>query len=154
MNAMPLKATLSSQLARILEDTAFMLVEDGDAPLPTPCPAIESSLCFSGQCSGRCWLAVSEAGALHLSSEMLGDEANADPHRCEDATAELLNILTAWVLDTWWGADVEHVMGTPSTSRKDFDQTVSWSMPPDQRVIVSTDAGFTFICGVTIEADS
>lgn len=151
MSALPLQTTLSSQLARILEETAFMLVEEGNAPLPEPGAAVESSLNFSGQHRGTCWLAVSEAGAKHLANEMLGDELAGDSNSCEDATAELLNILTAWVLDTWWGADVEHVMETPRTARKDYDKTVSWSLPADQRVIVTTDAGFTFICGVTLE---
>ncbi len=151
MSAMPLQETLSSQLARILEETAFMLVEDTEAPIPEPGPAVEAGLEFSGQHRGTCWLAVSEEGARHLAKEMLGDDVASDINLCEQATAELLNILTAWVLDTWWGQEVEHKMGTPTTVRRDFQQTVSCALPEDQRVIVSTDAGYTFVCGVAVE---
>jgi hypothetical protein len=151
MSSVALQTTLSSELSRILEEAAFMLVEDGEAPLPDPGPAVEASLCFSGRHEGTCWLAVSEEGANHLAKEMLGDDLVSDVNNCEHATAEFLNILTAWVLDTWWGIEVEHVMGTPRALRRRFDQTVVWTLPSNQRVVVSTDAGFTFICGVTLE---
>jgi hypothetical protein len=142
---------LRDKLSRILEETAFMLVEDPDAPLPAPGPAIEARLPFAGRVQGTCWLAVSESGSQHLANEMLGDELDPQSQHCEHATAELLNILTAWVLDAWWGASVPHEMGTPSTARRDFDETVVWSLPPDQRAVVATDSGHTFICGVTVE---
>jgi hypothetical protein len=151
MSTATLQAALQSELSRILEEAAFMLVEDSEAPLPDPVPAVEASLHFSGKHAGTCWLAVSEEGANHLAREMLGDELASDPNNCEHATAELLNILTAWVLDTWWGHEVEHAMGTPSATRRRFDETVAWALPLDQRVVVSTDAGYTFICGVTLE---
>ena len=146
-----LKTALCDQLTRILEETAFMLVEDGNAPLPDPIPAVEASIQFSGKHSGTCLLSVSEEGASHLAREMLGDELANDPNHCEEATGELLNILTAWVLDTWWGVDVEHHMGTPSTARKPLDKTLVWTLPEEQRVVVLTDAGHRFLFGVALE---
>lgn len=151
MSGAPLREALGIQLSRILEEAAFILVEDSDAPLPEPHLAIEAGLKFSGQQSGTCWLAVSEAGARHLANEMLGDDLASDSNQCENATAELLNILTAWVLDTWWGEDVAHEMGTPTALRKKFDETVAWSIPNERRVVVTTDAGYTFLCGVMVE---
>jgi hypothetical protein len=146
----PLRSILCEQLSRILEETAFMLVEDRDAPLPAPAPAVEASICFTGGHTGALWLSVSEEGANHLAHEMLGDELANSPGYCEEATGELLNILTAWVLDAWCGKDYEHEMGTPSTARKPFDETTAWSLAEEQRVVVVTDAGFSFICGVAV----
>jgi hypothetical protein len=151
MKEMSLEAVLGDQLSRILADTAFILVEDRDSALPEPEPAIEASLSFSGRQKGTCWLAVSKAGADYLAKEMLGEDLAVDPRHCEQAVLELLNILTGWVLDTWWGEDVAHDMGTPVAFRKPFDQTVCWSLPQGQRVVVATDPGYTFICGVTAE---
>jgi chemotaxis protein CheY-P-specific phosphatase CheC len=151
MSSVTLQAALGSELARILEEAAFMLVEESEAVLPDPVPAVEACLHFAGQHEGTCWLAVSEEGANHLAKEMLGDELASDANNSEHATAELLNILTAWILDAWWGTHVEHVMDTPHALRKRFDETVVWALPSDRRVVVSTDAGYTFICGVTLE---
>jgi hypothetical protein len=142
---------LRSQVTRILEETAFMLVEDANAPLPPPGPAVEAKLAFSGRLDGTCWLATSAAGATYLAGEMLGQDGTADEPASECATAELLNILTAWVLDTWWGEDVDHSMGTPTVCRSAFTDTTLWRIPPEQRVVVTTDAGFTFICGVSLD---
>jgi chemotaxis protein CheY-P-specific phosphatase CheC len=151
MNANTLKETLGNQLTRILEETAFMLVEDSDAPLPEAGSAVEANLQFSGQRQGSFWLAVSEEGANHLANEMLGEELAEGSDSCEQAIAELLNILAAWVLDTWWGKAVDHDMGTPTAARNPFQNTVVWTLPVEQRVIVTTDAGYTFLCGVTLE---
>jgi len=151
MTDLVLREALVSQLGRMLEETAFMLVEDTDAALPAPGPAIEAGIAFSGVRAGTCWLAVSDVGAKHLANEMLGDEHDTTSDHCEHATAELLNILTAWLLDTWWGASVPHEMSTPHTLRRNFDHTNVWSIPPDQRAVVSTDAGYTFIAGVTLD---
>lgn len=150
MNYAAMKTALAHELSRILADTAFILVEESDAALPDPGPAVEASLDFAGTHRGTCWLAVSEAGAEHLAREMLGEERVVGGDLGEHATAELLNILTGWVLDACWGEDVARSLGVPQAMRRQFADTVSWSLPAGQRVVVSTDAGFTFLAGASV----
>lgn len=153
ISAASCRVHLAEQVCRILEDAAFMLVEDPEAPPPPPAMAIEASLSFGGPANGVCWLVVSEKDAQRLACEMLGtdQDENFDLSACNNATSELLNILTAWVLDDWWGDDVEHTLGVPETRRLPLAQTRVWSLPDSERVIVSTDCGCTFLSGVTLE---
>jgi hypothetical protein len=147
------RAALSEQLCRMLEETAFMLVENPDAPLPQPGTAIEAQIPFSGKAPGKCWLVVPEADAAQTATEMLGisESEGAPSGAADNAVAELLNILTAWVLEAWWGEDVPHSLGLPSTQRRPLTETRFWKVPEATRVIVTTDSGCTFMSCVTEE---
>ncbi|MGC4000672.1 MAG: hypothetical protein QM767_25775 [Anaeromyxobacter sp.] len=149
----PYRKHLAEQLCRILEETAFMLVEDPEAPLPEPSPAIQASLTFSGRANGTCWLIVSEADARQLATEMLGMDGLdvASGNASDNAAGELLNILTAWMLDSWWGENIEHNLGIPETRRLPMTQTPVWQASNDSRVVVSTDSGCVFLSCVTLE---
>lgn len=142
---------LAEQLARILEETAFMLVEEPNAPMPSPCPVVESQLAFSGAARGNCWLVVPEADAVNLAQEMLGSMTSDGPRAdfADNAVGELLNILTAWVLDAWLGTSEPHSIGIPSTRRTALTSTKLWTLAEDHRVVVSTDSGATFMACVT-----
>jgi len=144
---------LARQLCRILEDTAFMLVENAEAPLPEPALAIQASLAFGGKANGICWLVVTEQDARQLATEMLGATHTTEGTSsvCDNATAELLNILTAWFLDEWWGDDVEHTLGIPETRRLLLPETRVWTAPDTARVVISTDSGCTFMSCITLE---
>ena len=147
------RSHLSLQLCKTLEETAFMLVEDPSAPLPEPTAAIEASLSFSGKQNGTAYIAVTESDARALATEMLGvdQEVLTTSDVCDNAVGELLNILTAWVLDSWWGEGIPHDLGLPKTQRLPLTQTKLWSLPDDGRIVVSTDSGATFISGLTLE---
>jgi hypothetical protein len=110
-------------------------------------------LTFTGRVKGTCWLIVSEADARQLATEMLGmDQLDVNAgSTCDNAAGELLNILTAWMLDSWWGDDVEHNLGIPETRRLPMTQTPAWQASDSERVIVSTDSGCVFLSCVTLE---
>lgn len=151
MTERSLSAALGSELSRVLGEAAFMLVEQVGAPLPEPGPAVEASVAFAGRAPGRCWLSMSEQAASHLAREMLGEDLAALPAQREQAAAELVNMLAAWLLDAWWGEQVEHSLGVPSTRCGPFELTVTWSLPEERRSVIATDAGHTFIGGVTLD---
>lgn len=150
MNATPIRTAIRCHLPQVLKQTAFMLVETVDAPLPSPCPGVEASLDFGGPCNGTCWLAVDMVGAQQLAMDILGANCPTEGRCHEHVTAELLNILLSWILDAWWGEDVPRQIDTPRVASKPLNQTVAWSLPEETRVVVSTEDGYTLICGVTL----
>lgn len=152
MSSCALDGILAQQLVRTLEQTAFMLVESTQAELPAWDAAIEASIDFSGRERGRLCLVACEQGACGLAREMLGCEGEIRADYCESAVAELLNIFTAWFLESWWGLGAEHRMGIPQSSRRTFAETVVSSLDSEHRAVVSTDAGYVFVCGITIES--
>jgi hypothetical protein len=84
---------------------------------------------------------------------MLGaDQSPPETNEANDnAVGELLNILTAWLLDDWWGDNVPHTLGLPNTKRLPMTQTRVWSVPNDCRVVVTTDSGATFMSCIILE---
>jgi chemotaxis protein CheY-P-specific phosphatase CheC len=147
------RPVLAEQLGRILEETAFMLVENPDATMPEPCETIESQIAFTGETNGVCWLVVPKPDALTLAGEMLGAQTTSSPQielAC-NAVGELLNILTAWVLDAWLSGDKPHSLGLPITQIVPLESTRIFSVTPKERVIVATDSGNTFLACITEE---
>jgi hypothetical protein len=145
------RPVLAEQLGRILEETAFMLVENPDAPMPEPCEAIESQIAFTGPTNGICWLVVPKPDALTLAGEMLGAQTTNSPQieLAFNAVSELLNILTAWVLDAWLSGGIPHAIGLPTTQLVPLHSTRVSLVAPTQRVIVTTDSGNTFLACIT-----
>lgn len=144
---------LEEQLCRILEETAYMLVENPQAPMPSAGIVIEAGLSFSGRETGICWLVVPEADAHQLAAEMLG-QCDGEPPTAEvagNAVSELLNILTAWVLEEWWGGDFPHALGIPATQCKQLNETLFFAAPAGNRVVVATDSGCVFMSCITTE---
>lgn len=151
MSTALIRSAIVRHLPQVLKHTAFMLVETMDAPLPPPCPGVEARLSFNGPHKGTCWLAIDLDGARQLAADMLGIDCPDDGRCHEHVTAELLNILLSWVLDTWWGEQAAREFETPEAATKPLDETVAWSLPQAQRVVVSTEDGYTLICGITLD---
>jgi len=146
-----LSNALISQVPRILEEAAYVLIEDTNAPLPESYLAVVAELDFSGPRTGVMWLATSAEETQRLAEEMLGQDHVDDSIMGEKALAEVLNIITPWVLDAWWGTNTEYRVGTPLTLFLNLRDTTVWSLPDDQRVILSTVTGATVLCGASLQ---
>jgi hypothetical protein len=151
MSNAALSHALFNQVPRILEEAAYVLIESVNAPLPESYLAVVAQLDFSGPRSGVMWLATSAMETQHLAEEMLGEDSLDDSIMGEKALAEVLNILTPWVLDAWWGANADYRVGTPLTLFLNLCDTIVWSLPDDQRVVLSTVTGATLLCGASLD---
>lgn len=131
------KNKISGEFCKILETVAFMFVEPLEKEdLPVfPADFIQAEVSFTGECDGRCSVAVLSEMCVEISANILGNDLNETLQQVAavDAVKEIANITCGNVLTALYGDKPVFTITPPEVSLPEGNFWQEWVQ--DERVL-------------------